>query len=123
MKRLLSFLLILIAFSTFLTANELLQVVAQNSDYDYVVGYALLSDAAANRVERKLGDEFLTTGLYYTNYSTSDWELAVSNIRQTSRNNGLSVYIADKSYEKIALVGKSSSLLKAKRALGYMFLD
>ena len=116
-------LLILIMCGLNLFADELLQVRAQNSDYDFVLGYALVSDAAANRLERKLGDEFFTTGLYYTNYSINDWELAVSNIRQTARNSGLSVYIADKSYEKIALVGSSASLLKAKKALGYMFLE
>lgn len=116
-------LIVLLLCSTVLFADELLQVVAQNSDYDFVVGYALVSDTTANRLERKLGDEFLTTGLYYTDYSIRDWNLAVSNIRQTARNSGLSTYIADKSHEKIALIGPSSSLYKAKRTIGdYIFL-
>ena len=124
MKKLISILLCLIVFISLISADELLQVVAQNSDYDFVVGYALVSDYTAGRVEKKLGDEFLSAGLYYTQYSTSDWRLAVANIQQAARNSGYSTYIADKSHEKIALTGPSSSLLKAKRALGdYMFLD
>ena len=122
MKKFFAFLILLLC-STVLFADELLQVRAQNSEYDYAIGYALVSDGYANSTEHRLAKEFLTTGLYYTKYSTNDWNLALDNLRYNSRKNGLSIYIADASSEKIALIGPASSLRKAKNALGSLFLQ
>ncbi len=124
MKKIMLLLLFTFSAGGFLFADELLQIVAQNSKQDYVIGYALVSDYTAGIVEHKLKDEFLSVELYYADLSAADWNICVSAIHQTAIKSRLSTYIADKSREKIALAGPYYSLLDAKKVLGnYLFLD